>query len=319
MATMARMADARRVLRSVGVIGFTRRVWREIHADNLAAWAAAMAYSWLFAIFPFLIFLLSLMPLLPQNAKSNAKDKIFDTCYEYLPKPAADTLWMNVVEILSRPQKSLLSLGLIVSIWSASGGIHMTISAIDRCYEIEKSRPYYKQRLTAIALTSVVATLVLLLLVLLPIGTIALHWLDRTDKVYISWPLLWAWKILRYPAALLVMFTVVHVLYYWGPNIRQKFHYVTPGAVFCVAVWIALGLLFRLYVERFGRYNETYGTVGGVAVLLLFFYIDALVLLVGVEINSEIDFESLGVRRGSNDFTVEAQPEKELANLTGLA
>lgn len=272
-----------------------------------------MAYSWLFAIFPFLIFLLSLLPLLPESVKEDAKGKIFETCYQYFPKTAADTLWTNVVEILNRPQASLLSIGLVVAIWSASGGIHMTITAIEKCYELEKGRPYYKQRLMALALTVVIATLIFLLLILLPIGTIVIHWLEKADNGYISSPLLWTWRILRYPIALIVMFTVVHVLYYFGPNIKQKYHYATPGAVFCVMVWVVLGLLFRLYVERFGKFNETYGTVGGVAVLLLFFYIDALVLLIGVEINSEIDFEILGVRRGSMDFSVEVRSEKELA------
>src|SRR5262249_13959227 len=149
----------------------------------------------------------------------------------------------------------------------------------------------WKQRLLAIILTVIVATLVIVLMGLLPIGTIVINWIQNRGKVHIPDALLCTWKLLRYPIALVVMFTVVHVLYYWGPNIRQKWRYITPGAIFCVLVWLSLGLLFRLYVNRFGKYNETYGTVGGVAVLLLFFYIDALVLLIGAEINSEIDYE----------------------------
>jgi membrane protein len=85
------------------------------------------------------------------------------------------------------------------------------------------------------------------------------------------------------------MFWVVGLIYYFGPNVKHKFRIITPGAIFTVGVWLLLGATFRLYVDRFGKYGETYGAVGGVIILLFFFYIDALVLLVGAEINSEID------------------------------
>jgi membrane protein len=310
---MARMADIPVVMRSVGIVQFAQRVWHEIHDDDLAAWAAAMAYSWLFAVFPFLIFLMSLMPLLPSHTKDRVQEEIHEVLFSYLPDTAAETLWNNVGQVLERPHASLLSIGLVISIWSASGGIHMTISALDKCYELEKGRPYYKQRPLAMMLTVVISILVLLLLVLLPIGTIVIRWLEHSGGRYVSIPALWTWRVLRYPIALAVMFAIVDVLYYWGPNIKQRFKLLTPGALFCVTVWIILGLLFRLYVNRFGSYNKTYGTVGGVAVLLLFFYIDALVLLIGVEINSEIDYEVTGMPRGSRDFrkSVAAQSDTE--------
>ena len=99
------------------------------------------------------------------------------------------------------------------------------------------------------------------------------------------------------------MVTVVAVIYYNGPSIRHRFVWLTPGGVFAIVVWLVLGFAFRFYVQKWGKYNETYGTVGGVVILLLFFYIDALVLLIGAEINSEVDFEVLKVRRGTRDFT----------------
>jgi membrane protein len=154
----------------------------------------------------------------------------------------------------------------------------------------------------SIGLTIVVASLILALLVLLPIGSIVLAWVVKHGSTYVSTPMLWVWRIGRYPLALMVMFSVVHVLYHWAPSIKQRFTYFSPGGVFCVAVWIGLAIGFRMYVEKFGKFNETYGTVGGVVILLTAFYFDALVLLVGAEINSEIDFAVLGVPRGSRDF-----------------
>jgi uncharacterized BrkB/YihY/UPF0761 family membrane protein len=98
------------------------------------------------------------------------------------------------------------------------------------------------------------------------------------------------WQLARYGIALLLMFWIVSLIFHYGPNMKRRFRLLSPGAVFTVGVWLLLGWLFRVYVEHFGKnYGETYGAVGGVIVLLFFFYLDALVLLVGAEINSEID------------------------------
>jgi membrane protein len=110
--------------------------------------------------------------------------------------------------------------------------------------------------------------------------------------------------VVRWSLALVFMFSVVAIVYYMGPNIRHRFNWITPGSVFSVLVWVLLGIGFRVYVDRVAQqsYARTYGTLGGVAILLLLFYIDALVLLIGAEINSEIDFEVLKVRRGTRDL-----------------
>jgi len=310
---MAQLSDIPKLLRSVGPFGFIARVWREMSDDNLLVWAAAVAYSWLFAIFPFVVFLMTLLPYLPEGTKTNAKNEIQAVVYRSMPKQAADTIWDNVSFILSRRHGSLLGIGLILTLWAASGGINMTITAVDKCYEIDNGRPFYKQRPMAIGLTTIVAVLVLALLILLPIGTVAIRWIERNGITYISGPLLWTWQILRFPLAVLLMFATVNLLYYFGPSIKQKYVFFTPGAVFVVIVWMLLAVAFRFYVDRYGKYNETYGTVGGVAILLILFYFDAVVLLIGAEINSEIDFEILKVPRGSKDFTLVHEPPAQSA------
>ncbi|MCY2951810.1 MAG: YihY/virulence factor BrkB family protein [Planctomycetota bacterium] len=310
---MAQLSDIPKILRSVGPFGFIGRVWRELSDDNLLVWAAAVAYSWLFAIFPFVVFLMTLLPYLPEGTKTNAKNEIQAVVYRSMPKQAADTIWDNVSFILSRRHGGLLGIGLILTLWAASGGINMTITAVDKCYEIDNGRPFYKQRPMAIGLTTIVAVLVLALLILLPIGTVAIRWIERNGITGISGPLLWTWQILRFPLAVLLMFATVNLLYYFGPSIKQKYVFFTPGAVFVVIVWMLLAVAFRFYVDRYGKYNETYGTVGGVAILLILFYFDAVVLLIGAEINSEIDFEVLKVPRGSKDFTLVHEPPAQSA------
>jgi membrane protein len=245
-----------------------------------------------------------LIPYLPADVKSHVEGPL-KSAVDVLPPPAAAMVWQNVYSVMHQPHTGLLSVGILVTIWAASGGMNMTISALDRCYDVANPRPFYRQRPLAVGLTIVVATMILAVLILLPVGTAVTNFVRRRNIYGISEGMIVAWNIGRYSLALILMLGVLAILYYFGPSVKQHFRIFTPGSVFTIAVWLLLGFLFRLYVNKFGRYDQMYGTVGGVAILLLFFYIDAVVLLVGAEINSEMDF-ALGVPRGSKDFR--AQP-----------
>lgn len=334
---MARLRDALPAIRAVGPLKFFKTLYNEVVEDNLFTWAAALAYSWLFAIFPFFIFLLSLLPLLPGQWKSEAQKQISDAVNR-LPADAQVTLHEyldpKLEQLLYKPPKGIWSIGLLVTIWAASGGMAMTMSALDKCYDVKKPRPYYVNRPIAVGLTLVVATLIIVVIALLPIGTLITRELtEGTNRLLrltpatqpavatatpaevsstapastqaaatrpfmkanpVSSPrtftaFLVLWQIGRYGLALLLLLWVAALIYHYGPNVERKFHLLTPGAVFTVAVWIGLGFAFRIYVDRFGKYGETYGAVGGVIILLFFFYLDALVLLVGAEIDAEIE------------------------------
>jgi membrane protein len=340
---MAELRDVYPVIKRVGAMRFARKVWFEIGDDNLVTWAAALAYYWLFAIFPFFLVLLSIVPLLRYEWRKEAKQQI-NNAIDQLPRDAQPTIHQYVddkINDLLFPKQprgrftSILSVGLLVALWTASVGMAGTMAAMDRCYDVERVRKFYKQRPLAIVLTLVVATLIISVVILIPIGTVVTNYLttgtekllavtklsqptDPTESIEeagatepptepgatpTSMPVvakmithpreftLWLvlWQVLRHGLALMFMVWVVALVYHFGPNVKQKFRLLTPGAVFTVCVWIVLAFTFRLYVDKFGRYHQTYGAVGGVIILLFFFYLDALVLLVGAEINSEID------------------------------
>ena len=336
---MAELRDIYPVVRRTGPWKFTRKVWFEVGDDNLVTWAAALAYSWLFAVFPFFLVLLSLIPLLKREWREEAFVQI-DNAINQLPHDAKETVRAYVKPKIesflleqdrySRGIKGLLSAGLLVALYAASGGMAMTMSAMDRCYDVERIRPFYKQRPLAFLLTIIVATLVLSVIILIPIGTFVTTYLTTNTERLLqatklsqpadpeetpqeaaatqpqgatTMPLesriaarpaqfkLWLslWQVIRHGLALMFLVWVIALVYHFGPNVKQRFRLVTPGAVFTVTVWILLAFTFRFYVDRFGRYGQTYGAVGGVIILLFFFYLDALVLLVGAEINSEID------------------------------
>lgn len=297
---MARLRDVPCVIRTVGFTTFAKRVWQQVDEDAVFTWGAALAYSWMFAIFPFLIFLLSLVPLLPEKLKVGFQDNADNLIYQMLAGDAAATVSETVKNVLNRGNTGgFLSVGLLITIWAASGGMATTMSALDKAYDIDKSRPYWKHRLVAAALTIACASLVILVMVLLPVGSATLKLLESHGIVYGGMKVLI--DLIRYPLAILLLLTILALIYHFGPSFKQKFHAVTPGAVFCIVVWLMLGVGFRLYLTKFGgaeSYNKTYGAVAGAAILLLLFYLDGLVLLMGAEINSEIDFAVLGMSTG---------------------
>jgi len=297
---MARLRDVLPVLKTVGPWSFGKRVYQQFNEDGILTWAAALAYSWLFAVFPFLIFLMTLVPYLPQHSRKAADKEITQFISKTLGS-AAPTINDNIQSLLYQPRGGLLGIGLLVSLWAAAGGMSMTILALDQCYDIKNGRPFYKQRPLAILLTIIVVLMLLIVLLALPVGHVVEKWLLAQHLA--STPVVWAFSIFRYTLAVMLLLGILAIMYHLGPAIHQPFRLITPGAVFSLVVWVALHVLFRLYIDKFARYEKTYGTVGGVALVLLFFYLSGVVLLIGAEINSEIDFEVLGVPHGSKDFT----------------
>ena len=302
---MARLRDVPHVLRTVGPLAFAKRVWTQGSDDQLMTWASALAYSWLFAVFPFFIFLMSLIPYLSLATKQKLSDQILELL-NLFPREGAQALWDRLAEVLNAPPGGawLRATGLVLALWAASGGMVATMNALDRCYELKDGRPWLRQRLLSVLLTVVVATLVLLVVVLLPVGGIVKAWIIRRHipGLYAGAPWMVAFDVTRWVLAVGLMISSLTVLYHWGPAVRHRFYWVTPGAVFTILVWVGLGVAFKFYLWQFANYNKTYGTLGGAVVLLLFFYIDAAVLLWGAEINSEIDFEVLKVPRGTRNF-----------------
>jgi len=229
-----------------------------------------------------------------------------------MPKDAYKTLWEGYLKdrihnLLDERPKGVLSIGLLLTVWAASGGMAMTINALDKAYDLEKPRPFYRSRGLAIVLTFAVAVLLLMVVVALPIATTVRTFVENfmlhmdPPRSIPGWAY-FAFDSARYAIALVCMFMALALLYNFGPAVKQRFRVLTPGAVFCVIVWLLLGALFRLYVNTFGKYEQTYGPVGGVVILLLNFYLDAAVLLIGAEINSEIDFIAYNVKPGCRDF-----------------
>lgn len=298
---MARLRDVPHVLRHVGLWTFVKRVYQQITEDEIFIYAASLAYSYILALFPFLIFTLSLAPYLPYGAKDAVMENVARAVAE-LPEQAQSTILENINNLLQQQRGGLLSIGIAVTLWIASGGVSATMVALDKCYDVKKVRNFIWQRIVAIGLTVAITGSIILVAVLLPLGTLAIKWL--TVQGLLGGLGLVALQLTRWTLAVLLMLAIISILYYFGPSLRSRFHAITPGAVFTLVLWLAMGYGLRLYIDNFADYNQTYGTLGGVAILLFMFYLGAIVFLVGAEINSEIDFAVLGIPSGT---TPEAQ------------
>lgn len=308
---MARLRDIPVVLRTVGPLVFLKRIVREILDDNLFTLAGGLAYAWLFAIFPFCIFLMNLFPLIVDRHQRKDVDDTKAAMKYFmdaaLPDPASNALWSQmdkrIEAVILQPSSSIASLSLLIALWAASKGIGVTMGAMEKCYELEKGRAFYTRRPMAFGLTMMVSGLVFLLVLLLPAGTAFKRMLTGSGEHFSYWLTL-LFDCVRTAAAIAVVLLILAVLYHFGAGVRHRWRYLTPGSVFVLSAWVGIGFAFRYYVNRFGKtsYEATYGSVGSAAVLMLLFYLDALILLIGAQINSEIDFEVLNVPRGARNF-----------------
>jgi membrane protein len=308
---MAHLRDVPVILRTVGPFAFLKRIIREILDDNLFTLAGGLAYAWLFAIFPFLVFLMNLFPLLYSKTEEAADTKKGMEIFlrSALPDPAAATLWNHMDKridaIIQSPSRSIASVSLLIALWAASKGIGVTMAAMERCYELEhgKGRAFYTRRPMAFGLTMMVTALVFAIVLLLPAGAAFKAWMMGTSQHINFWGI-WIFDIARGSLAVAAVCLILALLYHFGPSVKHRWVFLSPGSLFVLLTWVGVGLAFRYYVNHFGKtkYEETYGSVGGAAILLLLFYFDALILLIGAQINSEIDFEVLKVPRGTRNF-----------------
>jgi membrane protein len=164
------------------------------------------------------------------------------------------------------------------------------IDAMNRAYDVAESRPWWKVRLIAMGLTIALAAFILISSLLVLIGPITAEWLGRYAGYGAAFE--WAWKILQWPLAVLLTTVGIAVVNYFAPDVRQEWRWTIPGSIFGTILWLVTSLAFKVYVARFANYNETYGAIGGVMVLMLWFYLSGLAILVGAEMNAEIEHAS---------------------------
>lgn len=248
--------------------------------DDMPTYAAALSYRMLFALFPFLIFLVTLLGVLELPA---FYAWIESQAAYLLPAQAMEQV-NNVLRELKTDQRGLMSVSIAIAIWSASAGIIGTMNALNVAYDVRERRPGWKRIAVALGYTIGLAALLIAAAAAMVTGPQLLTWLARHIGLADLFITVWAW--LRWPVAVLLLMSVVALVYYAAPNLKQNFHLISPGAVVAVGVWITASIGFSFYVQNYGKYNQTYGSMAAVIVLLFYFFLSASVLLFGAEINA---------------------------------
>jgi len=262
-----------------------RRLWREAQEDELLGRAAQLSYYALLALFPALMFLTALMGLF---SVQDFMPELMSYLRNVLPADALSMVERFLTQIAEGSGANLLSLGALGALWASSSGMTAIIDALNVVYDVRKdSRPFWKIRLTALLLTVGLAGFVIFSIALVLYGPDIGQWI--ADMMGVGLVFTWMWILLQWPIVLSLMLFVVAVVYYTCPDIKQNWRWVTPGAVFAVGMWVVVSLGFKTYVDHFGEYNKVYGSIAGVIVLMLWLYWSGLVLLIGGEINAEIE------------------------------
>ncbi len=263
----------------------SRRLWRESLSDELLGRAAQLSYYVLLALFPALIFLTALMGVF---SVENYMPQLMGYLRQVLPNDALSMVERFLKQVAEGSGGNILSLGGLGAIWASSSGVTAIMDALNVVYGVKTdSRPFWRVRLTAIALTIGLAGFVILSLTLVLYGPGIGAWI--ADLVGLGRVFIVTWNLLQWPIVAAVMLLVVGVIYYVCPDVRQDWRWVSPGSVFAVVMWLVVSMGFKVYVDNFGDYNKVYGSLAGVIVLMLWFYWSGMVLLMGGEINAEIE------------------------------
>jgi membrane protein len=198
-------------------------------------------------------------------------------------------------------------IGLAIALWSASSYVGAFMRASNAIYERDEGRPFWKLRPTQLVVTLVMV----LLLALVGVAVVVTGPLASAiaDPIGLGSVAVTAWDIAKWPVLLAVMMLALAILYYWAPNVRQpKFRWITPGSVLAVIVWIIASAAFAVYVANFGSYNKTYGSLGGVVIGLVWLWISNIAVLLGQELNAELERErelESGDRRAREEIQLE--------------
>jgi membrane protein len=264
-----------------------KRTIKETSEDDCLGLAAQLAYYFFLALFPAILFLLAIASFFPLT---NFTDDLVRTLRPIAPADVLRLLEDQLRRISDSDSGGILTIGILGAIWSSSAAVIAIIGSLNRAYDIEEGRPWWKVRLIAIGLTMALALLVVISFTLIVAGPSIAEHLASTFGLGPVFE--WSWDILQWPVAFFLVCSAVGLVYYYAPDAEQEWVWITPGALIGTVLWVLVSLAFKFYVARFADYNATYGAVGGVIVLLLWFYISGLAILVGAELNAEIEHAS---------------------------
>lgn len=264
-----------------------KRVWRELQYDDVFGDAGQLAYNFILAFFPLVLFLFAIFGMLASQGH-NLETQLLSALSQVLPQSASSLIQKTVNEAIAASGGGKLTFGVVFFLWSAMGGVTTMMNTLNKAYGIHESRSWLRVRVIALGLTLAMSALVIAAMVIVLFGgsiaDVAGGHLGIGEAATI------AWRVIQWPIAILFVTLAFSVVYYYGPDVKeQHWYWITPGSVIGVVLWLAASVLFRIYLQYSNSYSKMYGALGAVIILLLWFYIAGLMYLLGGEINAEIE------------------------------
>lgn len=265
--------------------------------DEIFGRAAQLSYFFLLALFPLLLFLITLFGYF--NAGAHLQSRMIDYLGDVMPRAAVELVVLTLRQVTEGRSTSKLSLGLLLAVWAASSGVNALAQGLNSAYDVRETRPWWKVRLISIALTIFISILIISALLLVLYGGQfgeALAGSLNAGSLFAS-----IWKVLQIPIALIFVLLALVIIYRFVPNAGAKREgkglrksdyrrrWFSPGVLIAVCLWLLVSLGFRLYLHFFNSYSGTYGSLGAVIILMLWFYLTGAVILLGGEINCEYE------------------------------
>ncbi|WP_078555628.1 YihY/virulence factor BrkB family protein [Bacillus alkalicellulosilyticus] len=262
-------------------IHFGKELYEQVKKDPIMDWAAQLAFFFMLSIFPLLIFILAMLPYLPINS-----EQLHTFVNEYAPPELAELFTSTILDIVQEPQGGLLSFGILATIWSASNGMNALIRSLNAAHNIDETRSFFRVRLMSIVMT-IALVIVFFTTLLLPVfGHVILEVIH--EYLFVPDSFIDLWNQLRWIIGIAIMVVVLMLVYLIAPNKRLPLKIVIIGAAFATISWQLISLGFSYYVSNFGNYSATYGSLGGVIILMLWFYLSGIIIIMGGEINATL-------------------------------
>lgn len=288
---------------------FLKRLYRHYDDHAVDDTAAALTYYFIFSLFPFLFFLTTLAAYIPYV--SSSIDTLLARTSSLLPPEALTIVQNQLHGLVNRPRPHLLTISILVALYSASRGLNAVRKGLNLAYDVKESRPLWKTELLAYAMTLGGSLLVLVGIAMLVAGSGAGLWLAHRLDIASVYVTILSW--IRWPITATAIMLVTALGYYLLPDVKQRFKFITPGSVVGTLVWLAASWGFSVYASNFGSYNVTYGSLGGVIVLMTWLYITGFILLMAGEINAILEHAAVpeGKQEGARAPGLPPAPPEE--------
>lgn len=264
---------------------FLKDLYRRYEDHALADNAATLGYYFVFSLFPFLFFLATTLALVPHVQAS--VDTLLKYSRPFLPSQVMGIIEPHLRGLVAHSRPHLLALGLAAALYTASRGVNALRTALNRAYDVKESRPLWKTELIAFGMTIGGGLVLLVGVTVLVSGGSVGQW--AANRLHVASEYVTVLRWIRWPIVMVAIMLAAGVSYFLLPDVKQKFRFITPGSVVGTAVWVLASWSLGLYVAHVSSYNFAYGSIGGVIVLLSWFYLTGFILLMGGEVNALLE------------------------------